>query len=97
MEKDCLIALEEIFGFKYTCDNVCIEMVMRVAHEIRSPVYTSKQYHISFIDGYILYGNWVELFKTTNINELLTYIATNLSHLRVSQPLQKLAIQDIID
>ena len=97
MDKDCLIALKEIFGFKYTCDNVSFEIVGRVAHRINSPVYTREQYRITFMNGYILYGNWVELFRTNNINELLTYIAANLSHLRISQPLQKLAIQDIID
>lgn len=97
MENDCLIALEEIFGFKHAYDNVSFEIVGRVAHRINSPVYTNQQYRISCIDCYILYRNWIKLFETTNINKLLTYIATNLSHLRVSQPLQKLAIQDIID
>ena len=97
MEKDYLIALKEIFGFKYTGDDICIEMAKRVVHETRSPIYTNKQYLITSINGYILYNDWKELFRTTDINELLIYISTNLQHLRVNQPPQKLAIQDIID
>ena len=97
MEKDCLIALKEIFGFKYTGDDVCIKMIKRVVYEIRSPVYTNKQYRITSINGYILYNNLKELFRTTDINELLIYIATNLQHLRVNQPPQKLTTSDIIE
>lgn len=99
MEREGIIALIEVFGFEYTgLNQIITEMVDGVEKTIHYRRLVNGNYHVMKNNDYILFINYdTILFRSHDINELLLYIDTNLSHLRVGQPLQKLTTSSIID
>jgi len=88
-EDDDVFVLKEIFGFvvvSYTESRVI--KTDNGTHMVRLPVLSNKRFTIVKLNNeYSISKNHKQLFITSDINELISYIDKHLSYLRVNQPI----------